>query len=291
MAIQLLKLGASPSLIRAKTDNGQWLPMSRQQISGAVKKALGRVYQGEAHFSVISMRRGGISQAVPEPILFLQSGHGSGFAARSYMVPEDPRVLRRDGAVAADLTEQHGLPSRRHGARSHPAAAAATREGSTGRGTRKGHQGDSTRAWNDTVRQLRDMVQSLLQNGQLVLKQGNLASLQLLTSGGVSCGARGRVFTQRNVIRAQKSAWSSIPEASAPLWPPSGVTRSVGWAAEDMREDASMRKRCEDPEGQQGQGRLERLAHGAPRTSSATDLVYACNLQAATRIGLARLAA
>ncbi len=71
--------------------------MSRQQISGAVKKVLQRVASGETHFSGISMHRGGISQAVharvPEQILFLQSGHGSGFAARSYMVPEDPRVL------------------------------------------------------------------------------------------------------------------------------------------------------------------------------------------------------
>ena len=80
-----------------RQDHGRWLPMSRQQISGAVKKVLQRVASGDTHFSGISMRRGGISQAVharvPEPILFLQSGHGSGFAARSYMVPEDPRVL------------------------------------------------------------------------------------------------------------------------------------------------------------------------------------------------------
>ncbi len=76
---------------------GSWLPMSRQQISGAVKKVLERICKDEAHFSGISMRRGGISQAVharvPEPILFLQSGHGSGIAARAYMAPADPRVL------------------------------------------------------------------------------------------------------------------------------------------------------------------------------------------------------
>ena len=62
-----------------------------------VKRVLQRVSSGETHLSEISMRRGGTSQAalarVPEPILFLQSDHGSGFAARSYMVPEDPRVL------------------------------------------------------------------------------------------------------------------------------------------------------------------------------------------------------
>ncbi len=49
------------------------------------------------HFSGISMRRGGISAGlaarVPEPILFLQSGHGSNCAARNYMVPRDPHVL------------------------------------------------------------------------------------------------------------------------------------------------------------------------------------------------------
>ena len=43
------------------------------------------------------MRRGGISAGlaarVPEPILFLQSGHGSNCAARNYMVPRDPHVL------------------------------------------------------------------------------------------------------------------------------------------------------------------------------------------------------
>jgi hypothetical protein len=71
--------------------------MSRQQITGAVKKAMKLIKPDDATFSGISMRRGGISQAVharvPEPILFLQSGHGSGIAARAYMVPQDPRVL------------------------------------------------------------------------------------------------------------------------------------------------------------------------------------------------------
>ena len=49
------------------------------------------------HFSGLSMRRGGISAAlvarVPEPILFLQSGHGSNCAARNYMVPHNPHIL------------------------------------------------------------------------------------------------------------------------------------------------------------------------------------------------------
>ena len=50
-----------------------------------------------AHYSGLSMRRGGISAAlvasVPEPILFLQSGHGSHCEARNYMVPQDPHIL------------------------------------------------------------------------------------------------------------------------------------------------------------------------------------------------------
>ena len=48
------------------------------------------------HFSGLSMRRGGISAGlvagVPEPILFLQSGHGSNCAARNYMVPRNPHT-------------------------------------------------------------------------------------------------------------------------------------------------------------------------------------------------------
>jgi hypothetical protein len=71
--------------------------MSRQQVSGAVKKVLSRVYSGEAHFSGISMRRGGISAGiaacVPEPILFLQSGYCLNCAARLYMCPRDPHIL------------------------------------------------------------------------------------------------------------------------------------------------------------------------------------------------------
>jgi hypothetical protein len=47
----------------------------------------------QRQFLGISMRRGAIHARVQEPILYLQSGHGSGFAARSYIVPEDPRVL------------------------------------------------------------------------------------------------------------------------------------------------------------------------------------------------------
>ena len=60
-------------------------------------KALQLIGVDTKHYSGISMRRGGISAGlaarVPEPILFLQSGHGSNCAARNYKVPRDPHVL------------------------------------------------------------------------------------------------------------------------------------------------------------------------------------------------------
>ena len=71
--------------------------LSRQQVTGAVLKSLERIGVDTTHYSGISMRRGGISAGlaarVPEPILFLQSGHGTNCAARNYMVPRDPHVL------------------------------------------------------------------------------------------------------------------------------------------------------------------------------------------------------
>jgi hypothetical protein len=55
--------------------------LSRQQVTGAVLKSLERIGVDTTHYSCISMRRGGISAGpaarVPEPILFLQSGHGT----------------------------------------------------------------------------------------------------------------------------------------------------------------------------------------------------------------------
>ena len=72
-------------------------PVSRQQVTKAVTSSLKLLDVDTKHFSGISMRRGGISAGlaarVPEPILFLQSGHGSNCAARTYMVPRDPGVL------------------------------------------------------------------------------------------------------------------------------------------------------------------------------------------------------
>ena len=49
------------------------------------------------HSSRLSTQRGGISAAlvarVPEPVLFLQSGHGSNCAARNYTVQRNPNTL------------------------------------------------------------------------------------------------------------------------------------------------------------------------------------------------------
>ena len=71
--------------------------MSRQQISGAVKVALESIGVDARHYSCISMRRGGITAAVQakvsEPILYLQSGHGTAMAGRRYVDPVDPRIL------------------------------------------------------------------------------------------------------------------------------------------------------------------------------------------------------
>ena len=72
-------------------------PVSRQQVTNGVINSLRLIGVDTAHYSGLSMRRGGISAAlvarVPEPILFLQSGHGSHCAARNYMVPRDPHIL------------------------------------------------------------------------------------------------------------------------------------------------------------------------------------------------------
>jgi len=72
-------------------------PVSRQQVTNAVFNSLRMIGVDTAHYSGKSMRSGGISAAlaarVPEPILFLQSGHGAPCAARNYMTPRDPHVL------------------------------------------------------------------------------------------------------------------------------------------------------------------------------------------------------
>ncbi len=70
---------------------------ARQQVTNAVLDTLKLIGVDTCHYSGISIRRGGISAGlaarVPEPILFLQSGHASNCAARNYMLPRDPHVL------------------------------------------------------------------------------------------------------------------------------------------------------------------------------------------------------
>jgi hypothetical protein len=53
-----------PLFASFKAKNGKLLPMSRQQVSGVVKQAVGLLRKDVNSFSGISMRRGGISQAV-----------------------------------------------------------------------------------------------------------------------------------------------------------------------------------------------------------------------------------
>jgi len=75
---------------------GQREMLSRQQVTRAVTRSLEMIGVDVEHFSGLSMRRGGISAGlsarVQEPVMFLQSGHGKGNAARNYMVPMDPSV-------------------------------------------------------------------------------------------------------------------------------------------------------------------------------------------------------
>ena len=80
---------------------GPLKPMSRQQVSAAVKTSIALLGVDARHYSGISMRRGGITAAVqagvPEPILYLQSGHGTAVAGRRYVDPVDPRILYTTG--------------------------------------------------------------------------------------------------------------------------------------------------------------------------------------------------
>jgi hypothetical protein len=87
----------APLFPKLKNNAAATEPVSRQQVTDAVLNSLSMIGVDTRHYSGISMRRGGISAGlaarVPEPILFLQSGHGSNCAARNYMVPRDPHVL------------------------------------------------------------------------------------------------------------------------------------------------------------------------------------------------------
>ena len=86
-----------PVFLRAVASGPQGEPISRQQAAQSVTNSLRLLGVDPTHYGGRSMRRGGISAAlaarVPEPILFLQSGHGTNCAARNYMVPRDPSVF------------------------------------------------------------------------------------------------------------------------------------------------------------------------------------------------------
>ena len=75
--------------------------VTRQNVTNAVKSCIRMLDGDDQHFSGKSMRLGGLSMAinakVPEPILFLQSGHGKAKAARGYMIPDDPSLLYDTG--------------------------------------------------------------------------------------------------------------------------------------------------------------------------------------------------
>jgi len=66
-------------------------------VTRAVIISLKLIGVDSTNYSGLSLRHGGISAAlvarVQKPILFLQSGHGSIYAARKYMVPRDPHIL------------------------------------------------------------------------------------------------------------------------------------------------------------------------------------------------------
>jgi hypothetical protein len=94
------------TLGRGNQGEQERLPMSRQQVSNAVRKSLELIGVDTEHYSGKSMLLGGISAAltakVQAPVLYLQSGHGSQNAAQNYMVPKDPSVWYENFA-ALDL--------------------------------------------------------------------------------------------------------------------------------------------------------------------------------------------
>ena len=91
-----LRAGRNTEVLQ-RADAKPLAQMSRQQISGQVKIALESIGVDARRYSGISMRRGGITAAVQarvsEPILYLQSGHGTAMTGRRYVDPVDPRIL------------------------------------------------------------------------------------------------------------------------------------------------------------------------------------------------------
>jgi len=81
--------------------------MTRQNVTSAVKSVMEMLGVDASQFSGKSMRRGGLSASinarVPEPILFLQSGHGQAKSARRYMAPDDPQLLYMTGRAVLGM--------------------------------------------------------------------------------------------------------------------------------------------------------------------------------------------
>ena len=76
-------------------------------MTSAVKSVMEMLGVDASQFSGKSMRRGGLSASinarVPEPILFLQSGHGQAKSARRYMAPDDPQLLYMTGRAVLGM--------------------------------------------------------------------------------------------------------------------------------------------------------------------------------------------
>ena len=89
-----LRAGRNTEVLQ-RADEKPLAQIPRQQISGQVK--IESIGVDARRYSGISMRRGGITAAVQarvsEPILYLQSGHGTAMTGRRYVDPVDPRIL------------------------------------------------------------------------------------------------------------------------------------------------------------------------------------------------------
>ena len=99
-----------PRVVRgrlASAGPGPIAGMSAQQISGAVKVAMGSLNIDARQYSGISMQRGGITAAVQAKIapaiLHLQSGHGTATSSMGYVDPVDPGDLYLTGKAILNI--------------------------------------------------------------------------------------------------------------------------------------------------------------------------------------------
>ena len=105
----------SPAPGRIGAPAGPRLAVTRQNVTNAVKDCI-RMLGGDAqNFSGKSMRLGGLSRAinarVPEPILYLQSGHGKAKAARLHDTRRPLYTLRHGEGDPGGLMYNFFLPS------------------------------------------------------------------------------------------------------------------------------------------------------------------------------------